>query len=107
MAMLTAALASTTLCLGYTYHLEAYKNFPPGGIQYPQFPIYVTTEAAAEAEAAAALASSDIERKFRLHSDKIGEGEGEGVSFYFSASMRRLLLVKDSSVGDFNGTRDI
>ena len=70
MAMLPAALASNTLCLGYMYHLEAYKNFPPGGIQYPQCPLYGTTEAAAEAEAAAALAFSDKEKKSRLHSIK-------------------------------------
>ena len=83
MAMLPAALASTTLCLGYMYHLVAYKNFPPGGIQYPQCPLYGTTEAAAEAEAAAALASSDIETKFSLHSDKNRWGRGKGDTLLF------------------------
>ena len=86
-------------------------NFCPGGIQYPRFPLDGTAEVAAEAEAAATSASSDLEKKFRPHSDKIVEGEGEGTHFSFfpfsSAAIRRSLLVKNSSVGNFYGTRDI
>ena len=67
------------------------------------------------AEAAAALASSDIEKNSRLCFDEIGEGEGEGegegtcLSFFpFSlAEMRCSFLLKDSSVGNFHGTRYI
>ena len=68
-------------------------------------------EAAAEAEVAAASASYDLENNFRSHSNEIGEGEGEGRHFsllpFYSSAMRRSLLVKDSPVGNFHGTRDI
>ena len=113
MAASTAVVASAALCLRYTYHLAAYENFDLGGIQYPQCPLYDTAKAAADTEAENALASSDIKKKFMSHSNKRceGEGEGEWTRFSFlpfsSAATRRYLVVKDQSVGNVNGTRDI
>ena len=67
--------------------------------------------AAAETGAAVASVSSDLEKKFRFHYEEREERKGEGTNFYFFpfylAAMKRLLLVKDSSVGNFYGTRDI
>ena len=106
-----AAAASAALRVGYTHPLVVYLKFFPGGIRYTQCTLDGTAEAATEAEAAAASASSDLEKKFRPHFNERGEGDGEGTCFSFfpfsSAAMRRSLLVKDSSVGNFHRTRDI
>ena len=72
-------------------------------IQYPSCPLYCTAEASEEAEAAAAFSSSDLEKEFRFHFKERGEGEGVGLSFFplSPSAIRRLLLVKDSLVGNF------
>ena len=72
------------------------------------FFFYGTAKTAAEAGVAVDSISSDLEKKFRFHSDKRAEGEGEETQFYllpfYSSEMRRLFLVKDSSVENFDGT---
>ena len=97
-------MALGPLHVGFTYPLEVYLNFCPGGIGHPRCPINITVEAAAEAEAASA--SYDLEKKFRSHSNKRGEGEEEVTRFslltFYLATMRRSVLVKDSSVGNFH-----
>ena len=67
-----------------------------------------TAKAAAEAGAAVASVSSDLDKKFRFHYDEKEGREGKETHFYFLPLYlevkRRMLLVKNSLVGNFYGT---